>query len=118
MSDLSTELIAIDAALIRFVAAMREKLHAKAVAGFRGWNNPENKILFRNLLQEHLSKDTQSAKQMADIANFALMLWWIEILEDGTPTPPPSIADVFIHLRHELGHHFDGIDTPDDLLEL
>lgn len=116
MSDLSDELIAIDGAIIRFVAAMREKMHNKAFEGFRGWNNPENKILLRNLLQEHLSKDTQTAKQMVDIANFSMMLWYIEILENGTPTPPPSAADVFIHLRQEIGHYFDNIDSPNDLL--
>ena len=116
MSDLADELETIDATIITFAEAMREKMHSKAIAGVRGWNNPDNKIFLRNMLQEHLSKDTQTAKQMVDVANFAMMLWMIEILEGGTPADPPSIVAAFDHLRQEFGHYFDHINDADDLL--
>lgn len=116
MNDLADELETIDATIIAFATAMREKMHSKAIAGVRGWDNPDNKIFLRNMLHEHLGKDSQTAKQMVDVANFAMMLWLIEILEGGTPADPPSIVTTFDHLRQEFGHHFDHINSPDDLL--
>lgn len=82
--ELAHELDSIDKALEAFARSMREKMHIKAAKGWRGWNDPNNKVLIRNLLQEHVMKDIRTAKQMVDVANLAMMVWYIELIEDGT----------------------------------
>lgn len=82
--ELAHELAQIDKALDAFSRSMREKMHSKAIKGWRGWNNPDEKIYLRNTLQEHVSKDIRTAKQMVDVANIAMMIWFIELLEDTT----------------------------------
>lgn len=80
--DFDYECAAINRAVDRFAAAMREKMIAKAREGFRGWNDPQNKAMLRAGLEEHLHKDRVTSKQMPDIGNYSMMLWLIEQIED------------------------------------
>ena len=73
----STEISKLDNAVDDFARAMKEKLHRKALEGFRGWDDPamfaDHRLKIMSLV-DHLF--TRDEPEEIDIANLAMMLWF------------------------------------------
>ena len=61
-----------------FSYLMRERLHQKVRAGYKGWDDPDNsKYLFQSM-QVMISKARNDPSKWVDVANFAAMLWHLD----------------------------------------
>ncbi len=58
-----------------FSKSMKEKLLLKLDAGYRGWDETENKESIEAYLKDHVKKGLQNKGNLVDIANFCAMLW-------------------------------------------
>lgn len=83
-----TEAEKIENAITAFAESMKSKMLKKLNQGFTGWDNPANASFLRSSLTEHVHKDQTTMKQMVDVGNLAMMLWYIneetplKLLED------------------------------------
>lgn len=65
-----------------FSSEMREKLLAKADAGWGGWDIKIYKKTLEEKLVHHLVRALKGdAKQWVDVANFAAFLWYLESIK-------------------------------------
>ena len=87
MRDIENEIKKLRIAVDLFSDAMKDKLEKKVNKGFRGWDDPLFKTQIISGLRKHILKDLKSGKtrQMVDVANLAMMLWWQEF-EENTKT--------------------------------
>ncbi len=60
-----------------FTNDMREKLYRKSLAGYTGWANRKCKRGIEIQLQNCIDKQIQEGGQAIDIANLAMMLWYL-----------------------------------------
>lgn len=70
---LNIELIQLSEAVRYFAHIMEQKLHDKARAGFRGWNNIHELPHLRSILADHVYRGDD---QMVDVANIAMIIYW------------------------------------------
>lgn len=66
------EFEALDAMVDAFAREMKKKLHAKALEGRTGWDDPECRDGIREAMIEHAAR---GLFQEVDVANLAAMLW-------------------------------------------
>lgn len=67
---------ALDALVDAFAEAMKAKLRQKYWRdGHTGWDNPCNRQIIVEKLQEHVRREVAGQSQEVDIANLAAMLW-------------------------------------------
>jgi hypothetical protein len=79
MSDtLEQEKAKLSAHVDDFAEEMKAKLHAQADKGYQGWDNGYNKKHLHVLLGEHVTKQLLGEDQAVDIANFAMMLHFMQ----------------------------------------
>jgi len=65
---------ALDLLVDSFAAEMKEKLHAKAMEGFHGWDSPDDFPTqgLVDALKEHAAEESLDP---VDVANFCAMIW-------------------------------------------
>jgi len=61
-----------------FAEAMRNKLDAKSRQGFTGWADKRNRANVLSMLQLHVERQVQGEDQTVDIANLAMMLYYMD----------------------------------------
>ena len=75
MKAVNTEKQELDAAIDRFVVAMKKKLNAKRKQGWQGWNRKGWKQTLEQKLMLHVMYQFKKGNQEVDIANFCMFLW-------------------------------------------
>ncbi len=90
---LHDEIIALDKALDEFVNDMRARLHDKAHRGYRGWDDRKFMTHIANDLFRDAELVTLGDKHhLHDIANRAMMLWWVAWRKDKNHPKPTGGA--------------------------
>lgn len=75
--ELQTEIAWISLAVDSFAMEMKNKMIAKAVKGYRGWQNPDLKPTIEAMLLEHVERN-ENGSQSIDIARLAMMLYFLK----------------------------------------
>lgn len=77
---LDEEILALDGVLDQFVDDCRKRLHEKAHAGYRGWDDPGCEEDIAGDLSNDANEAwlTEDRAHLPDIANRAMMLWWLK----------------------------------------
>ena len=73
-----TEIARLNKAVDAFAVVMKEKLSKKAAEGFRGWDKPVFRRNVVSVLIKHANLVEFDPAQAVDIANFAMMLWYLQ----------------------------------------
>jgi hypothetical protein len=81
----------LNAVLAKFEDEMRHRLAVKVAEGRRGWDDPQYREAIYNALLAHAAGVPLAAGQEADIANFAMFLWYQRL---RPPLPEPVVAAV------------------------
>jgi hypothetical protein len=74
--------------LTKFQAEMFHRLTVKVMAGCTGWDDPANREQIYNALLAHAAGIPLAAGQEADVANFAMFLWYQRV----QPTVPLALG--------------------------
>jgi hypothetical protein len=76
------EISRLNEAVDLFATSMKARLSAKAEEGWTGWDKPESSIKIWNALLAQGAAIPLAKGQEVDIANLAMMLWFL----NGRPT--------------------------------
>lgn len=90
-ADRADEMAALDGALQLFVQAMRHELELRMLEGRRGWDDPANARRFYTDLLAHAAGVPLAAGQEANVANWAMFLWFLRT-QRGLATLPPGAS--------------------------
>ena len=84
--DFDLEMDAIAAVVGLFAEKMRQKMRAKHLEGWSGWDEPDLQPRIEGDLSEHISKGFDR-ENLVDIANLSMILWNMLPAERSAPSP-------------------------------
>lgn len=74
--EISAEIAKLSAAVDMFAVEMKQRLFEKLKEGRTGWDNPALRNQFYVAMLAQGAASPEAVGVEADVANFAMMLWW------------------------------------------